>query len=54
MHCELIEDYMFRNGVVHCSKIEDIMVDFVLRCMNGEYKNRFIFINLTQVGEIIG
>jgi pSer/pThr/pTyr-binding forkhead associated (FHA) protein len=45
---------MFRNGVVHCNKIEDIIVDFMLRCLNGTYKNRFIFINLTQIGETIG
>ena len=30
------------------------IVDYSLKCINGAHKNRFIYINLTPEGEIIG
>lgn len=28
--------------------------DYVLRCVKGIYKNKFIYLNLSEDGEIIG
>ena len=35
-------------------KIRDSPVDYVLRCSKGVYLNRFIYLNVTKEGEVIG
>ena len=34
--------------------LDDSGTDYVLRCMQGIYKGMFVYINLTENGEIIG
>ena len=51
---DLIENLIvqFPNVTIH--SVNDVIVDYVLKCTKGVYKDRFIYINLTQQGEIIG
>jgi hypothetical protein len=45
---------MAKNGPINGKTIENVLVDFVLRCIKGPYLNNFIFINLVSDGETLG
>ena len=45
--------YYFIQSIIKES-IDEIIIDFIIRCVKGIYRNKFIYINLINDGEIIG
>jgi hypothetical protein len=40
--------------IIPTSEIKDYYPDYVLRCIKGYFKGRYIYLNLTPDGEVIG
>lgn len=51
IHKENFDILQFKSNI---TEIEELPLKFVLKCIEGVYKNRFLFINTTPDGEIFG
>lgn len=49
-----IEETMKTTQTIPISQVEEIIVDYVFRCIKGIYSGKFIYINLTPEGEVFG
>lgn len=49
-----IEETMKSTQIIPISQVDEIIVDYVLRCIKGIFSGKFIYINLTPEGEIFG
>lgn len=50
---ETIEEKM-KSCALTMGQVEEIIVDYVLRCVKGIFGGKFIYINLTSDGEVFG
>lgn len=49
-----IDTYLASGREVRSQDLVNGVIDYSLKCLNGSHKNKFIYINMTEDGEIIG
>lgn len=51
---ETIEEKIKNSQPISMSQVEELIVDYILRCVKGIFSGKFIYINLTSDGEVFG
>lgn len=54
IYADLIQDFFNEENELPTRGISNGLVDYSLRCIRGVHKSKFLYMNLTPEGELIG